>query len=188
MNRLTTIIICLVVGISAPCQSKKEIKKFKIRSATEWETLTADGKTNTYKTSYEEFDKAGHSILKIEYGPDGSILHKETATYNNYGKKTEESEWDVIKKKNTRKVYKYNAMQDRTEEVEYNAAGVILKMIAFTYDADGNKTVETITDPAGNILKKMTFTYNAKNLKTGKQTFTKSAVPESVKKWDYVYY
>jgi hypothetical protein len=78
MNRTILLFICLLVGLTAPCQSKKERKKNKIKSTTEWETSTVDGKTTTFKTSYEEFDKAGHSTLKVEYNPDGSVSVKTT--------------------------------------------------------------------------------------------------------------
>jgi hypothetical protein len=174
--------------LAAPCQSKKEVKKYKIRSATEWETINGEGNPLTYKSTYEEFDKNGRSILRVEYSMDGSILHKESAVYDVYGNKTEETEYDAAKKKNVRRTMKYNALKDKTEETEYNDSGSILKKTSFTYDSSGNKISEIVTDPSGAVLKKMTYTYNSKNLKTGKQTFIKSVVPESIKKWDYVYY
>jgi hypothetical protein len=174
--------------LAAPCQSKKEIKKYKIRSTTEWETINGNGDLLTYKSTYEEFDKNGRSTLRVEYGTDKSILHKESAVYDVYGNKTEETEYDATKKKNVRRTMKYNALKDKTEEIEYNESGGIMKKTAFSYDASGNKTSEIVTDNSGNVMKKMTYTYNSKNLKTGRQMFIKSVVPESVKKWDYVYY
>jgi YD repeat-containing protein len=188
MNRIIILACCLLIGLAAPCQSKKERKKYKIKSTTEWETTTVVDKNSTYKTAYEEFDKAGHSIMKVEYAPDGTVTYKSTAIYNNYGDKTEETEFDPAKKKNLRVTYRYNAMQDKIEEVAYDGTGAIHKKTAFTYDANGNRISETETDAAGTVLKKSIFTYNSKNLKTGKTNAPGSKQKEKTKKWEYVYY
>jgi hypothetical protein len=188
MKRLLIIFLCIFPILSTPCQSKKERKKYKIKSTTEWETINDKGNPVTYKTTYEEFDRNGRSILRIGYGIDGSVLHKESAVYDLYGNKTEETEIDLAAKKNLKRVFKYNAMKDKTEEVEYNSTGTVIKKTVFKYDANGNKSSEIVTDAAENVTKKSTYSYNSKNLKTGKQTFTHSEKPESVKKWDYVYY
>jgi len=181
-------LLCLLIGLTAPCQSKKECKKNKVRSTTEWETSTIDGKPATYKTSYEEFNKAGHSTLKVEYSPDGTVTFRTTAVFNNFGNKTEETEFDPANKKNVRLTYKYNALKDKTEEVEYEGTGSIKKKTVYTYDANGNRITETETDAAGNLLKKSVFTYNSKNLKTGKMNAGGSKQKEKSKKWEYVYY
>jgi len=188
MNRTLIILLGLLIALSAPCQSKKERKKNKIRSTTEWETGTADGQSATFKVSYEEFDKGGRSILKVEYAPEGTVIYRSTAAYNSNGNKTEETEFDPDKKKNLRWTYKYNALNDRTEELEYESTGAIRKKTAYGYDARGNRITETETDGAGNLLKKLVFTYNSKNLKTGKTNVTESKQKERSKKWDYVFY
>lgn len=188
MKKILLLSLCACVFISALGQTKKERKKYKIKSTTEWETINEKGTSKTIKTLYEEFDKAGRTTLHVEYEPDGTIRLKESTVYDSYGNKTEETEFDPAKKKNIKRTFRYNALKDKTEEVEYNATGGIVKKTMFTYDAAGNKTTETVVDAAGKLLKKSTFSYNSKSLKTGKQTFGNSSVPESVKKWDYVYY
>ncbi|MCX6304653.1 MAG: hypothetical protein NT040_06780 [Bacteroidetes bacterium] len=188
MNRTIILFLCLLIGLTAPCQSKKERKKYKIKSTTEWETTTADDKATTYKTSYEEFDKAGHTTVKIEYAPDGTVSFKATAVYDSFKNKTEETEFDLAKKKNLRKTYKYNALKDMTEEVEYEGTGAIRKKTVYAYDASGNKISETESDATGTLLKKSVYTYNSKNLKTGKTTAPGSKKKDKSKKWEYVYY
>jgi hypothetical protein len=188
MQRILIIATCLLMMISSPGQTKKEVKKNKIKSTTDWEIAYESGKANTYKSSYEEFDRNGHSTMKIEYAPDGAVLTKVTAKYDNYQNKIEETEFDLSKKKNSKKTYKYNAFKDKTEEFEYNSAGVIVKKTSFTYNADGNKASEIMMDAAGIVVKKTTFTYNSRKLKSGKQTISNSNVPESGKKWEYEYY
>jgi hypothetical protein len=188
MSRTIVMILCVLIGMTAPCQSKKERKKNKIKSTTEWETTSTGGISNTCKTSYEEFDKAGRSTLKVDYAPDGSVEYKTTAVFDSYGNKTEETEFDAAKKKNLRWTYKYNAMKDKTEEVEYDGMGAIRKKTANTYDANGNKITETETDAAGNLLKKSIYTYNSRNLKTAKTTAPGTKSKDKSKKWEYVYY
>ena len=41
-------------------QSKKEVKKFKIKSSTETLTETKDGKEKTFNESFQRFDKNGN--------------------------------------------------------------------------------------------------------------------------------
>jgi hypothetical protein len=188
MNRTIILFLGLLIGITAPCQSKKERKKNKIKSTTEWETTTLDGKAPSCKTSYEEFDKAGRTVVRIDYAPDGSVSAKTTATFDSYGNKTAETEFDAGKKKDLKWTYRYNALKDKTEETEYNAAGEMLNKTVYTYDANGNKLSETETDAAGNLIKKSVYTYNSKNLKTGKTTAPGSKKKDKSKKWEYVYY
>jgi hypothetical protein len=188
MYRILIFATCLIMVISASGQTKKERKKNKIKSATDWEIVYDNGKANTYKSAYEEFDKDGQTTLKIEYGPFGQVLTKVTAKYDSFGNKTEETEMDASKKKNSKTTYKYNAFKDKTEESEYNSSGVLLKKTVFTYNADGNRVSEIILDASGVVLKKTTYTYNSKKLRSGKQTTGNSNVPESGKKWEYEYY
>jgi hypothetical protein len=188
MKRTIPLILGLLIAITAPCQSKKERKKNRIKSTTEWETALVDGKTATFRVSYEEFDKAGRPVMRVDYAPDGSVIFKTTVVFNSFGDKTEETEFDPAKKKNLRLTYRYNALRDKTEEVEYDGAGALLKKTTFTYDAGGNRISETETDAAGKLLKKSVYSYNAKNLKTGKTNVAGSKLNEKSKKWDYVYY
>jgi hypothetical protein len=188
MKQLLIMALCLLLVISVSGQSKGERKKNKIKSITEWATDYDDPKPESYKSVYEEFDKEGHSVLRTEYGSDGAILSRVTSKYDSYGNKTEETEYDASKKKNVKKAYKYNAFKDKTEELEFNSAGTLLMKTLFEYDGDGNKIAETTYDGAGTVLEKTTYTYNSKNLKTGKQTLKNGSIPDSGKKWDYVYY
>ncbi len=188
MDRILLIVISLFMITTVSAQSKSERKKNKIKSITEWETVTTEGKTNAFKSVVEEFDRSGRSIQKTEYGPDGSVMHKETAVYDTYGNKTEETEIDVDKHRNVRRAFRYNAMKDKTEEIEYNSAGIIQKKTLFTYDANGNKVGETVNDATGNCLKKIQYTYNSKKLKIKKEVIRASVQAELIKKWDYVYY
>ena len=170
MKNTIILIFILLIGLQAPCQTKKERKRNKVKATTEWETSVIKGETKTYKTTYEEFDRDGHSTLKIDYAPDGSITYKTTATYNSFGSKTAETELDPVNNINLMRTYRYNAQKDRTEESEFNSTGEFKGKTVYTYDASGNRTSETETDATGNMVRKTTFTYNSKNLKTERTT------------------
>lgn len=188
LTQLLLVSILLVTSLQATCQSKKDRKKNKIRSCTESFSETKDGKTVAYKLSYEEFDKSGRSLLKIDYKPDGSIEKKESVKYDSYGNKVEEILQDITKNKYSKKLSKYNVHNDKTEEVEYDEAGVILQKTSYMYSAGGNKVLETITDGSGRQIEKSIYLYNSHNLRSEKQLYDKMNNPDSSKKWDYLYY
>jgi hypothetical protein len=188
MNRIIIVVMCLFLTCGVQGQSKKERKKAKVKSTTEFQTVIDEGKSTTYKASYEEYDRNGKSITKVDYGIDGSMLLKVTCKYDSYGNKVEETEFSVAKKKTIIRTMKYNAFRDKTEEAEYNGSGTLLKKTAYTYNADADKTSEVVTDAAGNVIKKVVYTYNSKKLKTGKKTLSGKDILESEKKWEYEYF
>lgn len=190
MNRALIIILSLLVSFAVTGQSKKERKKARVRSTTEWETVVVDGKPVNYKVSFEEYDREGRVTQHVDYAPDGAVIFKTTSLFNSRGDKTEETEYDPLKKRNFRRTYKYNALGDKTEEVEYDGNGSLVSRIVSTYDANGNRISETETDVSGNLIKKTIITYNSKGLKSGRHTTggSKQKEKEKVKKWDYVYY
>jgi YD repeat-containing protein len=182
------VVMAIFLVFQTAGQSRKERKKEKIRSVTEMESKTISGKPVTYKVSYEEYDKEGRIITRIEYNPDGSISSKITAVFDSFGNKTAETEFDAAKKKDIRRSFRYNAMNDKTEEKEYNGSGTVTGRTTFTYDQNGNSTGETIFDAAGQVVKKIAYTYNSKKLKTGKKTIQQAPSGVTEKKWEYVYY
>jgi hypothetical protein len=182
------IILLLLISILSFGQSKKEAKKNKIKSTTVSQTIYDNGNPVTYKDSYEEFDKNGNTLIKIEYKKDGTVKHKETARYDIYNNKIEETEYDADDQTNKRKTYKYNAFNDKIEETEYNAAGAITKSSAYTYNTDGDRATEVITDESGKVKKKNVYTFNSNHLKVEKQSFNISNKLESLKKWSYEYF
>jgi hypothetical protein len=191
MKKITLIAICFLIVFSGTALAGKQQKKNKVKSTTITQTIYDNGKPFTYKESTEVFDKFGNTTSLIEYGKDGGIIKKETATFDNNQNVVEETFFNSKTNKNYKKTYKYSVIKDKTplmEEVEYNAAGVVIKKTNYTYNANGKKASETVKDANGNIISKSLFIYNSKNLKTNKQTFNKSNVLETVKEWKYEYY
>jgi len=161
-TKLSILVILLTLPLFVFCQSKKEAKKNKIKSATVWKATTDNGTAVSIKESYEEYDNNGNTIFKIDYKKDGSIKTKTTLKYDKYQNKIEEEESNLKENTIIKRVFKYNANNDKTEEYEY--------------------------DSTGKLLKKSIYSYDLKGLKTSKQTFNESNVIESLKKWAYEYY
>ena len=67
MKKIIIILASLVIVFSVQAQSKKEAKKSKIKSATEWQTVYENGKASTYKFSYEEYDRKVYKIDENEF-------------------------------------------------------------------------------------------------------------------------
>ena len=191
MKKIILIACCLLTLVAGTTFAGKQQKKHKIKSTTITQTAYENGKPTTYKESYEEFDKNGNTTLFIEYAKDGSVLKKETASYDNNQNVTEQTFFDSKKNKEYKKTYRYSVMKDKTplvEEAEFDASGKLLKKTSYSYTSSGKKASETVTDATGALIEKTLFIYNSKNLKTFKQSFNKSNMLENVKEWQYDYY
>lgn len=188
LRGIFVISLLVAVGFQSMGQSRKERKKYRVKSTTEYETAVVNGAKVTYREKYEEFDKEGRVITSIEYEPDGSIRVKMTAKYNGLGLKTAETEMDVKKNKNVIKTFRYNAMKDKTEESEFAPDGTLLKRTEFSYDVNGNRLTETEFDASGTLLRTITYTYNNKELKVARRSVTATGEKEKSKSWEYEYY
>jgi hypothetical protein len=163
-------------------------KKNKVKSRTEYTTLYEKGKEITYKESYEEFNKEGKTVLKIEYKPDGTILTKESVKFDAYGNVVEEIKIDNEKNKYSKTTFKYNADNEKSEEVEYDKNGIVLKKTVLNYNGEGNRTAEVVFDKDGNVLKKHIYSFNQKKMRTEKKTYNAQDILESLKKFEFSYY
>ena len=186
MNRFVIMFTCILVAFTVQAGGKKE-KKNKVKSTTVYMTVYKDQGPVKYKESYEEFDKDGNTLQKVDFGKDGSITHKETAKYDGNGNKTEETVLDPATGLDVKKVYRYDAFKKVTEEAEYNASGALQKKTVTTYSLKGKKASETVTDSGGNFIKKILYTYNKHDMKSTKKTFRGTNTLESVKEWQYEY-
>lgn len=199
-NSLTFISLFLLTFFGTGfSQSKKEIKKNKILSVTEWTIKMEDGKEITYKESYTAYDKNGNVTENTEYNKDGSIKKKETAVYDNLkGKIVQETKYEDKTKISVNKddkqkdffkktVYKYNANNDKTEEQEFDSTNKLTKKKQYSYNSKGERILETTYDGENKLLKKTVYTYNSKSLLVEKKTYDASNQMETEKKFDYAF-
>lgn len=182
-------------------QGKKNIKNNKMKSITEFVTITENGKESTYKAYYAVFNKNAEVIEEIEYNNNGSIKKKETTRYDPNDNKVEETCFYQKEKKtsktnseqsdnsNLKIVYKYNAHNDRTEEEELDLNNPNLaKKHLFFYNKKGEKDLEETYNAEKKLIKKEIYIYNSKGLKVEKKTFNGNNILETTKKYVYEFY
>lgn len=185
----------------ANAQGKKDIKKTKMKSMTEFVTITENGKEMTYKAYYVAFNKNADVIEETEYNNNGSIKKGETTKYDVNNNKIEETYFQLKEKKiaknnsepieniNTKTVYKYNAHNDKTEEDELDITNAkLLKKHLYSYNNKGEKNLKETYDAEKKLIKKETFVYNNKGLKVEKRTFNGNNELEITKKYVYEFY
>jgi len=180
-------------------QDKKDVKKNKIKSVTEFVVLNENGKDVTFKGYYKAFDKNGKSIEETEFNRDGSIQKKDLTKYDKYNNKIEETNFKKQKtaeekmantkeKNNVRTTYKYNANNDKTEESTYDAVtGKLISKETSSYNNKGEKSIEEIRDGDDKLVKKIIYAYE-KGLKSEKKIFNADNVLLETKKYIYEFY
>jgi len=161
MKKIVVFAIALL-PIFAVAQSKKEVRDNKIKSTTVEKTEQRDGQTFTYKDSYEEFDKNGNTILKIEYSKSGEIKKKYTFKFDSFGNEIENT--------------KYDRKSGGTIKTETK------------YDAMGEKSEETETDSEGNVLQKQTYKVDNKGLRQEAKEYNAKGELRWIKKYTYANY
>ncbi|HNX43965.1 MAG TPA: hypothetical protein PLJ84_03250 [Bacteroidales bacterium] len=176
--------LCMVQGYG---QSKKELTAARAKSSTEWTAKKEDGKTVSYKSLYEEYDKNGNTTLHIEYDEGGTILLKEITVFDKYKRISSETVYEAAKGKTIMTTYLYDAFNNVTEEKEFSGDKLIKKTVC-SYNSKGQKNSEITYDGSGDVLKKSTYTYDSKNLKTGRSTVNTAKQTETTKKWVYTYF
>lgn len=148
-----------IVGFA---QSKKEIKNNKIKSKTIEKTEQKDGQTYTYKDSYEEFDKNGNTILRIEYSKSGEIKKKSNYKFDSFGNLIEETKYD-----------------------RKNGTTITTKT---KFDTNGEKLEETEIDAGGNVLQKQVYKTDDKGLRIEGKEYNADDELRWVKKYTYETY
>jgi hypothetical protein len=94
MNFNTLLFTLIILSSSLFSQSKKEIKKYKIKASLI--TSTENGKTlNESKIIY---DSNGNPVEKTNYAKDGSVKTINKIKYNDNGDDIEDNEYDASNK------------------------------------------------------------------------------------------
>lgn len=201
LNFFLTIILVSSYLNASFAQGKKDIKKNKMKTITEFVTVIENGNEISYKAYYVVFNKNAEIIEEIEYSSNGTIKKKETTKYDVNGNKVEETCFQQKERKNTKSsseqienvnvktVYKYNAHNDKIEEDEIDLTNAkLIKKHILSYNNKGEKNSEETFNSENKMIKKETFTYNNKGLKVEKKTNTENNILENTKKYVYEFY
>src|SRR4051812_10249730 len=116
MKYINLFLVLLLSVTIATAQSKKDLKKNKVRSFRESHTTVENGKEQTIDIQYQKMDDNGNVIEEIDYDKDGKEKSHVTAVYDKNGDKSEEQTLADDGKLKKRKVFKYNAKGDRISE------------------------------------------------------------------------
>lgn len=176
-----------LMGVSFTyAQSKKDIKKFHIKSLTVTVTEPGpDGHEQPRNESFEKFDNAANTIEQIEYTKTGAFKSRQTARYNKNNDKTEEVELDLKGNVIKKTVTAYNVNNDKSTETTYDGQGKVLEKTTYTYNAMGEKEIELTTDGNEKVKRKVLFKYDKNGLKTEKKTYNEKGELINTKKYSY---
>ena len=152
------LIICLLL-LTGNCmaQSKKKIKKLKLRQIEIVESVNQSSKP----------------ITKSEYNHDGLLVSEEN--YDQNGQMNEVKKWA------------YNAKGNPTLERKLNGHNQLLEMKTYQYNALHQKVEEVTFDGNCKMKKKELFVYNAYGLKVEKRIYNEKNQLISLRKFKYTY-
>jgi len=159
MNRF--FILLMLVSVTTFAQSKKNLRANSIKSKLTQKIVTIDGSQKKINDEYEEYDKHGNLILKIEYNKEGNLKEKTSYKYDKFNKLSEELNVDEKEGKITK--------------------------TTFYYDALNNKIKEVVVDKEGNKLKVIEYKYE-KNLKSERREYDENQNLKSLKVYTYQYF
>lgn len=150
MNKKISQILLLMLIVSSTifAQSKKDIKKNKVKSLTETIISYENGKEIIHNDLIRKFDKNGQVIEETNFDKNGKIKTKTISKFNNLEDKVEETVLDGNNRQISREVYKYDAEDEKSEEWHYNEKNEFesksvyvvkngLKIERKTYDSKG---------------------------------------------------
>lgn len=189
MKRILFLIVLIVPVLcgTAFSQSKKDIKKNKIKSVKVTNTVIKDGKDQTLNESFQRFDASAEVIEEINYDDDGGIKSHFTYTLNKNGDKTEEISYQADGKIKKKKTIKYDANGDKIEEIHTDANGTFIDKDVFTYNANGDRTTEITLDSKNSVIHKVILLYDNKGMKVSRKSYDAKGNLESEKKYVYEY-
>ena len=143
------ILFASFVVLSVSAQSKKDLKKNKVKSVRETETTLVNGKELTADNSFYRYDSNNEVIEEIDYDSEGKVKMHNTYVYNKNGDKIEEVVYHSDGKIKKKKVFKYNSTGDKTDETQYDAAGNLIQKSTYAYNANGDRITEVTVDAKG---------------------------------------
>ena len=89
MSNNSLFVALLSISVSW-AQSKKEVKKYDLITATETITEVIDGKEVTRNDSYKKFDKDGNVIEEVKYDNYGKVEERIVRLFDKFENKTQE--------------------------------------------------------------------------------------------------
>jgi len=178
-------VIFLISFSPALSQSRKEIKKYGLRSVSTSTTINIAGKQHTYTDSFERFDREGNIIEEVVYNTDGTIKKKEVRKYNKAGKLLEESKFAEKGILVSKQILLYNSANDKISEQLLDGSGKIKEWIKYGYNDLNEKIYENQLDETGKVIKKSVYTYDKNGLRKERKVYNSNDELISVRKYTF---
>lgn len=187
--RLVFFLTAILTGLFNFCvhaQSRKDVKKYGIRSSTVTRVLYSDGKeTGIITEKSEKFDKEGRVTDETEYDDKGAFRKRTTWKYNREGEVTEETEWNVQGSVQRKTSSTFDENNRKVNEVITDGSGKIISWNKYGYDPMGVKIFELDLDENGKTLKKSLYTYDKNGLKKERKTYNGQEELMYIRKYRY---
>lgn len=158
MKNLALVLI-LLLPFFAIAQSKSQLRTNKIKSRTIEKTEQKDGQTITYKDAYEEYDKNGRTIIKIDYSRSGEIKKQENFKFDSFGNEIEKIEYERKTGLTLKTVSKFDANGVKIEEIVYDSGGQVLQKQTYSSDNRGLRKESKEYNAKGELRWKKTYSY-----------------------------
>ena len=154
------LLLLLVLGLQikeSTAQNKTEIKKYKIKSVTEYD-IKSNKNILDSKTIY---DANGEVLEEYSYNKEGKLKEAHKYKRDANGDVLEDSEYGENGKLKEKRIVKHNEKGDKSEENFYNASNKLTKRVVYVYDSKGLKLEKKTYDDKGKIksTKKIVYEY-----------------------------
>lgn len=159
MSNSSIFVALLSISVSW-AQSKKEIKKYDLVTATETITEVVDGKEITRNDSYKKFDKDGNVVEEVKYDNYGKVEERIVRIFDKFDNKTQEITFDATNRQLKREVYKYDELGEKVEESEFNSKNQLVSRSVFTNDRRGLKSEKKTYDGKGKLIQTKKYRYD----------------------------
>ncbi|HNQ61324.1 MAG TPA: hypothetical protein PKJ62_02950 [Bacteroidia bacterium] len=190
MKKLNCLLIFLLfTGLSTQTfsQSKKDIKKHKIKSVKVTMTTVKNGVEVTIPESFERYDSDSKLLEIIDYDKEGKVKMHESYVLNKNGDVTEQINYSPEGKVEKKIITKYDALGDKTEESRFDGDGKLINKEIYTYNAQGERTTEITMDSKNNVIKKEFNLYDKKGMKIERRTTDGKGTVLEIRKYTYEY-
>ncbi|MEA5260468.1 hypothetical protein VB264_21910 [Arcicella aquatica] len=157
--KTTITILCLILSAQLFGQSKKDLKKYRVKNITEIIVDVSGGKETKRTDVQKKLDDNGNVIEEINFDKKGNIQTKTLNKYNSEKDKVEEIVQDANGKQISREVYKYDINGEKKEEWKYNELNTLEAKQIYTIDSKGFRTERKTIDAQGKTIQIKKYIY-----------------------------
>jgi hypothetical protein len=185
--RIFIFLLPVLLAVHAFAQSKKDIKKYGIKSITTENLEMVNGQEKKFTDSYERFDSNGNVTEKKEFAKDGSFKSHESYKLNKNGLPVETLVYNEKGAVISKTITVYDDEDSKKEEIVYTGTGQLTERTKFIRNSRGEKTSEMTYNAEGKLIRKTVFSYDKNGMRTEKKVYDGNDKLISAKKYIITY-